>query len=57
MGFLSALTLVFIALKLTDYIDWSWWLVLMPTLIHVGAVLTFIVIGIIAGGKLVVRKK
>jgi len=30
MGFLSALCIVFIALKLTGFIAWSWWLVLLP---------------------------
>ena len=30
MGFFSILTLIFIVLKLTDVIDWSWWYVLMP---------------------------
>ena len=30
IGFLSLLTIVFITLKLTNYIDWSWWYVLMP---------------------------
>ena len=29
-GFLSLLTLLFIGLKLTNYIDWSWWWVLAP---------------------------
>lgn len=33
MGFTEVLTLIFITLKLTGYIDWSWWLVLSPTLI------------------------
>ena len=28
--FLPALTILFIALKLTQFIDWSWWLVLLP---------------------------
>jgi hypothetical protein len=28
--FLSALALLFVGLRLTNYIDWSWWLVLMP---------------------------
>lgn len=32
---LSLLTLLFIALKLTGHIDWSWWFVVMPTLIQV----------------------
>lgn len=29
-GFLSALGLAFIILKLTNVIDWSWWLVTLP---------------------------
>lgn len=28
--FLPPLALLFIALKLTGYITWSWWLVLLP---------------------------
>lgn len=28
--FFSLLTLMFIGLKLTDHIDWSWWWVLAP---------------------------
>jgi len=35
MGFTGFLTLLFIGLKLTDFIDWSWWLVLLPTLINI----------------------
>lgn len=34
MGFLSVLTLIFIALKLMSVIDWSWWAVLAPVLIE-----------------------
>lgn len=30
IGFTGLLTIVFITLKLTDYIDWSWWWVLSP---------------------------
>lgn len=29
-GFLGMLTILFIGLKLTHYIDWSWWWVLAP---------------------------
>lgn len=29
-GLLGLLTLLFVGLKLTDNIDWSWWLVLLP---------------------------
>lgn len=37
--FFSALTLLFIGLKLTNYIIWSWWLVLSPIWIPLAAVL------------------
>jgi hypothetical protein len=30
LGFLPLLTLLFVALKLTGYIAWSWWLVFLP---------------------------
>ncbi len=30
IGFGSLLTLIFITLKLTGYIDWNWWWVLSP---------------------------
>lgn len=33
MGFLELLTLIFIVLKLTGVIAWSWWLVLTPLII------------------------
>ena len=28
----TLLTVLFVALKLTEVIDWSWWLVLSPTI-------------------------
>lgn len=30
IGFFGLLGILFIGLKLTGYIDWSWWLVLLP---------------------------
>ena len=30
MGFLSVLGLIFIVLKLTNLVTWSWWVVLLP---------------------------
>ncbi len=39
MGFLSLLTLLFIGAKLFGAIDWSWWLVLMPTIVELFIVL------------------
>ena len=44
IGFLGALTILFIALKLTNVIDWSWWWVLTPLWIPVAVVLGIIVI-------------
>lgn len=41
-GFLGLLTLLFIALKLTGFIFWSWWWVLSPIWIPTLAVFTFI---------------
>ena len=34
MSFFSALTLIFVVLKLVGVISWSWWLVFIPTLIE-----------------------
>ncbi len=36
LGFLEFLTLIFITLKLTGYIDWSWWWVLSPIWVQIG---------------------
>jgi len=38
VGFFGLLTVLFIGLKLTDNIDWSWWWVLSPLWIPVGVV-------------------
>lgn len=31
MGFLGLLTVLFVGLKLTNFLAWSWWWVLAPT--------------------------
>lgn len=36
MGILEVLTLIFVVLKLTGVITWSWWLVLLPEIIAFG---------------------
>jgi hypothetical protein len=43
IGFLGALTIVFIVLKLTGVITWSWWWVLSPIWIPVLIALLVIV--------------
>jgi len=40
----TLLTLIFVVLKLTDNIDWSWWWVFSPTLISFGLSLLIIVL-------------
>lgn len=40
IGLLPVLGIVFIILKLTNVITWSWWLVLLPFIIQAG-LLTF----------------
>lgn len=45
IGFVGLLTIVFIVLKLTNVIAWSWWWVLSPLWISAGLAIT---IGLIA---------
>jgi hypothetical protein len=42
IGFLGALTLIFITLKLTGHIDWSWWWVLSPLYLPVALIVAMI---------------
>ena len=43
IGFFGLLTILFIGLKLTGYIDWSWWWVLSPIWISVSVAVVFLV--------------
>ena len=43
IGFTGLLTIVFIILKLTDVIDWSWWWVLSP--IWISLILVAVLVG------------
>lgn len=47
IGFFGLLQVVFIALKVAKVIDWSWWLVFLPTWIDLGLFLIVIIIVII----------
>lgn len=47
IGFLDALLLIFIVLKLIGIITWSWWIVLIPLWIEIILVIIFILIIII----------
>ena len=58
IGFLGLLTIVFITLKLTDTIAWSWVLVLSPVLIPLGFVgLVLLVAVVLAFIKIVKEYK
>lgn len=45
VGFFGLLTIVFIACKITGFIDWPWWLVLSPIW---GVLLFAVVVAIVA---------
>jgi hypothetical protein len=47
IGFTSLLTIVFITLKLTNYIDWSWWWVFCPLWIGFVLVILLVIVAII----------
>lgn len=47
IGFCGLLSIVFIVLKLTHYIDWSWWWVLSPLWIPLAVLLSIIIIVLI----------
>ena len=44
LGFLDVLTLIFITLKLTNVINWSWWAVLSPIWIQLVLIIITIII-------------
>jgi hypothetical protein len=46
-GFFGLLTILFIGLKLTDYIDWSWWWVLSPLWLPFAIVMTIVLLVLI----------
>jgi len=41
MSYFTVLSLLFIGLKLTNYIDWSWWFILMP--LYMPVVIMFLI--------------
>jgi hypothetical protein len=47
IGFTGALTILFIGLKLTHVINWSWWWVLSPIIISISIVLFIFLIATI----------
>jgi hypothetical protein len=47
IGFGGLLTVLFVGLKLTGYIDWSWWWVTSPITIPISLAFAIVFIGII----------
>ena len=47
LGILAVLQIVFLVLKLTGLIDWSWWLVLVPLWADIGFGLLLIILALI----------
>ena len=45
IGFFGILGLIFIVLKLTEVVAWSWWLVLAP--VYGGFILTVLILGVL----------
>lgn len=50
IGFFGLLTVVFVTLKLTHNIDWSWWWVLAPLWVPPAVLLGLALIALIASG-------
>ncbi len=40
----SILTIIFVIAKLMGVIDWSWWIVFLPTIITIGLAILFMVV-------------
>ena len=54
MGFLEILTIVFVILKATHELNWSWWLVFTPEMISVGIWLP-VLLGVAGFGRKALR--
>ena len=45
IGFAHILTIIFVIAKIVGYIEWSWWLVLLPSIISIGlSILVWLVV-------------
>lgn len=47
IGFSGLLQITFIVLKLCKVINWSWWLVCLPTIISVGLIILIYLVALI----------
>lgn len=44
LGICSVLTIVFVVLKLTGHVDWSWFWVLSPSIFSIGFLLLLLIL-------------
>jgi len=59
VGVAEVLTIVFIVLKLTEVITWSWWLVLLPSIISfsIYALILLVKVAIVMATIVTVKKR
>ena len=57
IGFLGLLAIVFIVLKLTGYISWSWWWVTLPLWGGLALALTIVTVALLVSVCIIARKK
>lgn len=57
IGFFGLLALIFIALKLTGHIDWSWWWVLAPLWWPIPVVVVAVLVAVACKGTVKVTRK
>ena len=57
VGFGGALTLLFIGLKLTGYISWSWWWVFAPIWMPIVVIILFVALAYVAALPYAFRKR
>ena len=51
VGFLGLLTILFIGLKLTSFIDWSWLFVFSPKILSITIIFVSVIIYVSSQGK------
>ena len=57
VGFVGLLTILFIALKLTGYIPWSWWWVLSPLWLSALVILLVSIFGVLYSVHIEAKRK
>lgn len=59
MGIAEVLTIVFVVLKLTDVITWSWWLVLLPAILSFSlyAIIGLVKLGMVLIAMVAVKRR